>query len=470
MTNSRLTAEATSISFAKRERSLRRLIRTELGAWARFALGAQGLAPAKHHELIIGELEGLIAGRCDRLMLLMPPGSAKSTYASLLMPAYFLAREPKSSIIAASHTAGLATSFGRSLRGLLGEHDARLGLQMDQSNRAAGRFGLLSGGSYFATGVRGPITGRRADLVIVDDPVKNQREADSAAQRDHVWDWFRSELLTRLKPNGRMVLVMTRWHPDDLGGRLLDSGDAWRVLRLPALAEPGDPMGRAPGEALWPNWEGKRALERKRLVMGERGFAALFQQSPTPAEGRLFLVGQVPVVDEPILGRSVRAWDLAASADGGDWTAGVRLCRSESGTFQVRDVVRLQGGPEQVEAAIQRTAERDGREVVIGLPQDPGQAGKMQVAYLTRGLAGYRVQSSPESGSKSTRAGPVASQANTANVSLLRGAWNRAFLEELRDFPAGAKDDQVDALSRAFGMLVMKKEGVRQVRTGFSER
>ena len=206
--------------------------------------------------------------------------------------------------------------------------------------------------------------------------------------------------------------------------------------------------------------------------MGDRSFAALFQQAPVSPGGRLFQVKRIAIVDELLAGASVRAWDLASSADGGDWSVGVRVSRAagEDGAFQVADVVRLQGGPEQVEAAIKRTAALDGRDVVIGLPQDPGQAGRSQVAYLTRSLAGFRVVSGVESGAKAVRAMPVASQANAGNVSLLRGMWNRAFLEELQDFPGGAKDDQVDALSRAFGMLADTPAPARQVRLRFNER
>ncbi len=403
-------------------------------------------------------------------MLLLPPGSAKSTYTSLVFPPWFLAQKPGAHIIAASHTASLAWEFGRGVRGLISEHKARLGLVMDPSSRAAGRFGLVGGGSYFATGVRGPITGRRADLLIIDDPVKSQREADSAAAREHLWNWFRSDLVTRLKPGGRIVLVMTRWHPDDLGGRLLASDDGWRVLRLPALAEGDDPLGRAPGEALWPEWEGKAGLSRKRLALGERAFSALFQQSPRVAGGRLFQVKRLAVADDVLPGPSVRAWDLAASEQGGDWTVGVRLCRGTEGLFQVADVVRLQGGPEAVVQAIRATAERDGPDVPIGLPQDPGQAGRAQVAFLTARLAGWRVMSSPESGAKATRAMPVASQVNAGTLNILRGDWNRMFLEELQDFPGGAKDDQVDALARAFAMLVEMPAPGRMTRVRWGER
>ena len=120
--------------------------------------------------------------------------------------------------------------------------------------------------------------------------------------------------------------------------------------------------------------------------------------------------------------------------------------------------------------AIRAAARRDGREVAIGLPQDPGQAGRAQVAYLVRELAGFVVKSSPESGAKAVRAMGVASQANAGNLSVLRGGWNREFMEELQDFPGGSKDDQVDALSRAFGMLVDAPGPARRVRLGFSER
>ncbi len=152
----------------------------------------------------------------------------------------------------------------------------------------------------------------------------------------------------------------------------------------------------------------------------------------------------------------------------------MRLARSADGTFQVQDVVRLKGGPEEVVQAIRAAAERDGPGVVVGLPQDPGQAGRSQVAFLAARLAGFRVVSSPESGAKAVRAMPVASQVNAGTVSVLAGRWNGAFLAELEDFPGGACDDQVDALSRAFGMMVSAPVsvpgGARVARVEWGER
>lgn len=439
------------------ERSLRKSIRADLAAWATLALAPRGLTPAAHHRLLIRELEALADGRTDRLLLLLPPGSAKSTYASLVFPPWWFARHPGSSILAASHTESLARHFGHGVRALVERHAARLGYQLDPRSRAAHRFGTTTGGEYYATGVHGPITGRRADLILIDDPIKSQAEADSPAARDHLWSWFRSDLTTRLKPGGRMLLIMTRWHPDDLGGRILEGADPWRTLRLPALAEPGDPLGRQPGEALWPEWEPAEALARKRAIVGERTFAALFQQDPRPRSGRMFLPARMPIVDDPATLVAVRAWDLAATAQSPgrdpDFTVGLKLGRDAAGQFVVLDIVRLRGGPHEVEEAIVTTAAADGPAVTIGLPQDPGQAGRAQVRYLASRLAGHRVVATPETGAKETRAMGAASQANAGNLALRRAPWNRALLEELQDFPHGAKDDQADALSRAFGLL-----------------
>ena len=424
--------------------------------WARMALAP--LAPARHHRHLLGELARLEAGEIDRLMVLMPPGSAKSTYVSVLFPAWWLHRRPCSAVIAACHTADLAEHFGKQLRRVVCDHAPALGYGLLPGERAAGHWTTTGGGTYFATGVRGPITGRRADLVVIDDPIKSHAEADSPLYRDHAWDWYRSDLVTRLRPGARVVVVMTRWHPDDLGGRLQAADDGWTVLRLPALAEAGDPLGRAPGEALWPEWEDGAALERKRTLLGGRMWSALFQQSPRRDDGALFPVARIETVETvPADIPSVRAWDLAATAAGDghdpDWTVGLRLGREASGRFLVVDVVRLRGGPHEVEQAIVSTARLDGRAVAIGLPQDPGQAGKHQVAWLAARLAGHRVVASAETGAKLTRALPVAAQAEAGNLRLLRGEWNRVLIEELRDFPHGRKDDQVDALSRAFSML-----------------
>jgi predicted phage terminase large subunit-like protein len=437
-------------------------------AFARHAMARLSKIPAAHHELLNGWLERVAAGECDRLMVQMPPGSAKSTYGSILFPAFYLARHRDAQIIATAHTASLAVHFGRQVRGAVLEHGAYLGTEVTRTSRAAARFFVAGGGEYFAAGVRGPITGRRADLILIDDPVKNWAEAESAALRDALFDWYRGELSARLKPGGRIVLIMTRWHQDDLAGRLLAADPAWQCLKLPALAGEGDPLGRAPGAALWPEMQDEAAIARRRREVGERVFSAMYQQEPRPPEAALFNVTRIDILPAaPVLIRSVRAWDLAASVPAPgrspDYTVGLKLGLTAEGRFVVADVVRLQAGPAQVEREIIGTARRDGSATVLALPQDPGQAGLAQVALLTRSLAGFHVIASPETGAKIIRAMPAATQVDAGNLALVAAPWNAALLAELRGFPESDKDDQVDALSRAVNTLATMTAGARRL-------
>ena len=460
----------------REEQNTRNAIRTSLGEWSSLALAPRGQIPALHHHRLIAELERIATGETQRLMLLLPPGSAKSTYASVLFPAWWFTQHPNSSVIAASHTADLAQHFGRQVRELVIEHGNRLGYTLSPDNRAAGRWSTSAGGEYFAAGVRGPITGRRADLAIIDDPVKSHAEADSAVFRDLVWNWYRSDLTTRLKPGGRIVLIMTRWHEDDLGGRLLTRHAAqWRTLRLPALAESNDPLNRIEGAPLWPEWESADALARKRATVGERVWSAMYQQTPRPPDGALFTLKHMVMLDTcPTGGRSIRAWDLAVTAkhssNDPDYTVGLKLHCDENQRFTITDITRIQGGPHEVEATILQTAKLDGRAVAISLPKDPGSAGGFVASYLAGRLAGHHVIVTAETGSKVARATPVAAQLEAGNVALLRAGWNEAFIDELREFPLGRKDDQIDALSRAFTALVDHGPPARRLTIPFLAR
>lgn len=446
--------------------------------WATHVVARDDQSPATHHRLLLRHLDLVCQGQIDRLMVLMPPGSAKSTYASLLFPPWWFTQHPTSSVIATSHTTSLAANFGRQVRDLVREYATELGYSLHTGKQAAAHWATSQRGEYFAAGIRGPLVGHRADLVIIDDPVKSEADADSPLLRERVWNWYRFDLTTRLKPKGRIVLIMTRWHEDDLAGRLLaHNGNEWQLIRLPAIAEENDPLERAPGDALWPEWEDKAALLRKRETVGERAWSALYQQSPHPIIGSLFKTDCIDVLDTAPAhaeAQIVRAWDLAATSPSEssdpDWTVGVKLTRNETGRFIVLDVVRVRGSPLEVLTAITEAARIDGNGVIIGLPQDPGQAGKAQVQYYTSQLVGYRTSSSPETGSKVTRASLVACQVEARNFAMVRANWNDAFLEELRDFPLGRKDDQVDALSRAFGMLTTAGAPARRLSTSFLAR
>jgi predicted phage terminase large subunit-like protein len=442
-----------------------------------------GYLVGPHHRLICEKLEAVERGEIKRLMIFTPPRHGKSELVSKRFPAWYLGRNANSQIISASYGQDLATDFGRDVRNIVGSAEfAKLfpGVSLAADSSAKNRWHTNGGGSYVAAGVGTAITGRGADVLNIDDPVKDRVEADSQTTRNTIWAWYTSTAYTRLMPGGAVILTMTRWHEDDLAGRLLalqeDGGDQWEVVKLPALsAADHDPLDRAPAAPLWPERYGADTLDRIRAAIGERDFSALYQQSPRPTEGALFKTAQIATLDAAPAGRTiVRAWDLAATAATGtrdpDWTAGVKLLRTDDGRYVVLDVVRVRGGPDEVEQTIVNTAQQDGRSVRISIPQDPGQAGKQQVLYLTRKLSGFQVESSPETGDKATRAAPVASQVNVGNVMVVRAAWNHAFLDELGAFPGGSKDDQVDALSRAFSMLMAPPSPARFTNIPFMAR
>jgi predicted phage terminase large subunit-like protein len=313
--------------------------------------------------------------------------------------------------------------------------------------------------------------------------VRSRKDAESPGLRDDDWNWFQADLQTRMKPSGRIVLVQTRWHEDDLGGRILATqADRWRVVCLPATALVGDALGRQPGELLWmddPNYPYGEELRQKKIdaetTGAMRDWNALYEQDPRPLDGGIFNVNKcVPLEVSPLCKRIVRAWDLAATEQVGtrdpDWTVGVKMGVDDTGRYVILDVVRLRGGPDDVDNAVMATAANDGQSVRISFPQDPGQAGKAQVLYYTRKLAGYAVMSSPETGSKATRAAGFASQMNGGNVAVIKTGWTAAYLDEIRGFPSATKDDQIDASSRAFNTLVATPPAVRRVPLTFMGR
>jgi predicted phage terminase large subunit-like protein len=469
-------------SFLKlHDESVSRLqIRTNLIDWATEVMISAGLTPSAHHRFLLNNLDLVAKGKIKRLMILMPPGSAKSTYASVIFPIWWFIQHPLSSVIAASHTATLVEHFSRRIQKLVDEHRHKIGFGLQSRDRSASHWRTDAGGEYFAVGVRGAITGRRADLVILDDPVKSMAEADSAKHRQYLWDWYSAELITRLKPDARIVVIMTRWHDQDLGGQLITRGvEDWTTLRLPAIAESDDLIGRPLGAPLWPEWESLAALSDKQRVVGSRIWSALFQQSPHPSAGRLFDIGLIRLIDGIEIRhlsaqRVVRAWDLAATpvhnSNDPDWTVGLKLTQEQGGAYIVEDIVRLRGDHRAVQQAILAAAQADGHSVTVSIPTDPGQAGKGQAAQLASLLTGYRVFTSREEGSKLSRAMQAAAQISAGNLAVRSAPWHVSFIEELNSFPQGSKDDQVDALSRAFMTLSELPSGGRRLFVPFNIR
>jgi predicted phage terminase large subunit-like protein len=399
-------------------------------------------------------------------MFFAPPGSAKTTYVSRLSVPWILQRHPRWSIIGASHSSLLSNENSSYAIRYANEYAGLLGYKLESEN--VQRWRTSNGGDYLAASVEGGIAGFRADLAIVDDPIRMRKDADSETFQNSLWRWWTADLERRLKPEGHIILMHTRWNLRDLAGMLLKTDAArWKVIVLPALATShDDPLGRAIGEPLWDDddYSYGSKLFGIRDDLHKAGaamdWASLFQQDPRPNDGALFKIDKLAanIIDEPPSNISwVRGWDLAATKDLGTlnaaFTAGVKLGRTPDNKFVIGNVRRERLEPEGVEDLIVGTAKRDGYSCKVGIPQDPGQAGKFQVQYLVTKLAGYSVEFSPETGDKATRAAPFASQVNVGNVAMIKGDWNDAFLEEARAFPVGATLDQIDASSRAFSMI-----------------
>ncbi len=315
-------------------------------------------------------------------------------------------------------------------------------------------------------GVGGPITGKGANLLIVDDPVKNQEEAFSETYREKAWEWWRSTAYTRLEPAGAAILVMTRWHKDDLAGRIIkemeNGGEKWEVICLPAIAtEDNDPVGRFQGEALWPTRYNLEALAQIKQAIGSRVWNALYQQNPTAAEGKLFQRQWFKIVEQgPANINSIRFWDMAATEEtpksDPDWTAGAKM-GIFNGQYFIYDMRRARGNPKSIEDLIKQTAQLDSNLQEVWIEQEPGSSGKNTIDHYQRDvLIGYACQGLRSTGSKILRATPVSAAAEAGNIFLVNGSWVESFLAEFEDFPAGAHDDQVDAVSGAMGILASR--------------
>ena len=422
-----------------------------------------GLVPATHHVRLCDRLEAVERGDIDRLMVFMPPGFAKSTYGSILFPGWYIGRNPDLSLIGASHTAKLAAKFGRRVRNLINHPNYREvfpGVELASDSKAADQWETTDGGEYFAVGVDGAVAGRRADLATIDDPIKGREDADSETQREKVWDWYTNDLYPRLKPGAAIILITTRWHDDDLAGRLIEQmkhgGDRWEILVLPAFAEVDDPLGRSPGEALWPEWYSLEEMERTRGVVGPRAWSALYQQQPSPEEGNYFKREWLRWYDEPpkhvqIYGAS----DYAVTADAGDYTVHGVIGVDPDDNIFVRDWWREQT---ESDVWIEVLLDLMERWKPLAWAEESSQIEKSIGPFLRKRMRERRVyclrRPHTSSRDKPTRARSIQARMSMGKVYLPRNApWVADLVSELMHFPVGTQDDQADTLS-LFGRML----------------
>ena len=438
--------------------------RRSLTNWSRLA----GYEPAAHHRLLIEKLEAVASGAIPRLAVFMPPGSAKSTYSSILFPPWYLANNPTAAIIAASHTTELAEKWGRRVRNLIAEHGSALGIALSSDSQAAGRWALTSGGEYYAAGVGVGIAGFRADIAIIDDPIRSREDADSDVVRERVWDWYKSDLLTRLKPGGRVIAIQTRWHVDDLAGRLLadmeNGGERWEVVCLPAEAEANDPLGRKPGEWLWDDEYGyAKSLVGQKKVQPARNWSAMYQQSPVPDTGDYFKADWLrPYQSAPPRStlKVYGASDYAVTVDG-DFTVHIVVGIDPQWRIYLLDLWRKQSSSADW---IESFCDLVKYWKPDGWAEEQGQIKAAVGPFLDRRIrerqAWVQRKAFPTRGDKAVRAQSIRGRMEMDGLYVpIQASWYPAFRSELLSFPAGKHDDQVDALGLIGQVLDRTKKG-----------
>jgi predicted phage terminase large subunit-like protein len=414
-----------------------------------------------YQEYIQERLRWVTNRKIKRLMINIPPRHGKSEMVTVRYPVWNLEKDPTTKVIIGAHSQTLADKFSRKARKII---QAKCRTQLSGERSAVQEWETSRGGGCRVVGVGGGITGMGGDIIIIDDPVKNREEANSEAYRRRVWNWYKDDLYTRLAPGGVIILIMTRWHEDDLAGRILRSDQAsdWVVISLPAIAEVNDPLGRAIGEALCPErYPIDDLLDKKATLLNS--FYALYQQMPQPPEGGLFKREWYTIV--PSFPHNaqyfVRYWDEGATKDAGDYTAGVLMAYAY-GTYYVVDVARGQWDTDERDQIIRQTAALDrtkyGADTQVWVEREGGSSGKSAARAFVRMLLGYPAFSEYVTGSKELRAEPFRSQSAVNNVKLVEGTWNEAWLSEFAAFPTGTNDDQVDATSGAFRRVQILSE------------
>jgi predicted phage terminase large subunit-like protein len=424
---------------------------------------------ARHLALTNDKLLQVAGGEVKRLLIQVPPRHGKSLLCSCYFPAWYLGTFPGKRVILGSYEHDFAASWGMKARDVIRDHGPALfGVRLREDRQAGDDWEIAGhGGGMICAGVGGPITGRGADLLVIDDPVKNQEEARSEVYRTRCWEWYRSTAYTRLEPEGAILLIMTRWHEDDLAGRILAEmkagGERWEVISLPAIAEENDPLGRLPGEALWPERYSLESLLEKQRTVGSQVWAALYQQRPAPPEGALFRRDWWRYYDEPPaeFDQVLMSVDCAFKNTKDACYVVIQVWGSRGARVYLLDQHR-----EQIDFA--RTCGRlEGMAAkwpaaTLKLVEDAAN-GPAVISALQHKLQGL-VPVKPLGG-KYSRAQAILPLVEAGNVYLPhpdRCPWVGDFIEECASFPNGTYDDQVDAMSQGLQRFLGLREEVEE--------
>lgn len=413
-----------------------------------------------------------IARGNGRIIISAPPRHGKSELISVHTSTWVLENFPRSNVILTAYGADLAELYGRRVRDQIRANQQLLRVRVRDDVSRVNAFLTDQDGYMYSVGLGGAITGRGANVLLVDDYIKEIKEALSPAHRDYVWNWFVTTAMTRLEPGGTVIIIATRWHSDDLIGRILrDYPGEWENICLPALAGENDILGRQPNEPLFPERFGSEFLHKQQELLGSIFFHALYQQGPIDEVGKftdsswLNTTNTLPADDF----KWARVWDFASTEGAGDWSTGSLVGYSHrTNVFIIANIIRRQLSPGQIEVLVRNTAIMDGTDTLILIEQEPGSSGKNLVHhYDVNVLPEYRVLPVPTTKSKLVRSQPMLAAAEAGKVYLLDesvaqaagspGGWQDHFIKEFDLFPAGPHDDQVDTVAAGFNHLSGKK-------------
>jgi len=414
--------------------------------------------PGKHHQIMADAFERVANGDLKRLIINMPPRHTKSEFASYLFPAWFLGKYPEKKIIQTAHTAELAVGFGRKVRNLVNTPDYQdiFPTKLSSDSKAAGRWNTDKGGDYFAIGVGGAVTGKGADVLIIDDPHSEQEAMlGNPSVYDRVFEWYSSGPRQRLQPGGAIVIVMTRWSKRDLTGQILQSAakrdlDEWEVIELPALLPSGKP--------LWKEFWRQEELEAIKSELPVSKWEAQYQQNPTSEEGAIIKRDMWQIWEKdrpPKCDYLIQSWDTAFEKNNrADYSActtwGIFYLEGEDG-YDIANIIVLDAFKERMEfPELKKTAYEMWKDWNPDTCIVEKKAAGSPLIYELRRMGIPISEYTPGKGSdKIARVNAISDLFSSGMVWRPDTRWAEELVEEIASFPNGDHDDLVDSTSQA---------------------